>query len=114
VVATSWPLDWITPQFTRLVDEAPPGEGWLHEIEYDSYRTHARIDGGRSSCGLGRGRTGPPTPPTPPNGSHRADGSIRSIADRQTACAASIERPWLWRIWSQLSKLVNAANAINS
>lgn len=114
MLATSRPPDWIKPQFTRLVDEAPTGEGWLHEIKYGSYRTHARIDGGRSSCGLARGRTGPPIPPTPPNESYRADGNIRSIADRQTVSAASIERPWQWRIWSQLSKLVNAANAINS
>jgi hypothetical protein len=33
-------------QLTRLVDEAPAGDGWLHEIKYDGYRTHARIDGG--------------------------------------------------------------------
>jgi ATP-dependent DNA ligase len=36
---------WIKPQLTRLVDEAPTGEGWLHEIKYDGYRMHARIDG---------------------------------------------------------------------
>ena len=33
------------PQLTRLVDEAPTGHGWLHEIKYDSYRMPARIDG---------------------------------------------------------------------
>jgi bifunctional non-homologous end joining protein LigD len=32
-------------QLTRLVDEAPAGGGWLHEIKYDRYRMHARIDG---------------------------------------------------------------------
>ena len=31
-------------------------------------------------------------------GDYPAGGSIRSIADRQTPCAASIERPWQWRI----------------
>src|SRR6185295_5044069 len=35
---------WIKPQLTRLVDEAPSGGGWLHEIKYDGYRMHARID----------------------------------------------------------------------
>jgi ATP-dependent DNA ligase len=25
----------------RLVDEAPTGAGWLHEIKYDGYRMHA-------------------------------------------------------------------------
>jgi bifunctional non-homologous end joining protein LigD len=36
---------WIKPQLTGLVDEAPGGVGWLHEIKYDGYRLHARIDG---------------------------------------------------------------------
>ena len=42
---TSAPPKWIKPQLTRLVDEAPAGSGWLHEIKYDGYRMHARIDG---------------------------------------------------------------------
>jgi bifunctional non-homologous end joining protein LigD len=29
------------------VDEAPAGHGWVHEIKYDGYRMHARIDGGK-------------------------------------------------------------------
>jgi hypothetical protein len=47
VGTTSWPPKWIKPQLTRLVDEAPTGAGWLHEIKYDGYRMHARIDGGQ-------------------------------------------------------------------
>ena len=39
------PPKWIEPQLTRLVDEAPNGADWLHEIKYDGYRMHARIDG---------------------------------------------------------------------
>src|SRR5262245_33655677 len=42
---TSAPPKWIKPQLTRLVAEAPTGQGWLHEIKYDGYRMHARIDG---------------------------------------------------------------------
>ena len=41
---TSRPPKWIKPQLTRLVDEAPTGHGWLHEIKYDGYRMYARID----------------------------------------------------------------------
>jgi DNA ligase D-like protein (predicted ligase) len=41
----SRPPAWIKPQLTRLVDDAPDGPGWLHEIKYDGYRMHARIDG---------------------------------------------------------------------
>jgi hypothetical protein len=37
---------WVKPQFTRLVEDAPAGGGWLHEIKYDGHRTHVRIDGG--------------------------------------------------------------------
>jgi bifunctional non-homologous end joining protein LigD len=36
---------WIKSQLSRLVDEAPGGGGWLHEIKYDGYRMHARIYG---------------------------------------------------------------------
>src|SRR4026209_2912003 len=45
VGTTSRPPKWIKPQLTRLVDEAPTGDDWLHEIKYDGYRMHARIDG---------------------------------------------------------------------
>jgi bifunctional non-homologous end joining protein LigD len=39
------PPKWIKPQLTRLVEEAPAGAGGLHEIKFDGYRLHARIDG---------------------------------------------------------------------
>jgi ATP-dependent DNA ligase len=48
VGTTSRPPKWIKPQLTRLVDEAPTGSVWLHEIKYDGYRMHARIDGGQA------------------------------------------------------------------
>jgi ATP-dependent DNA ligase len=47
VGTTSRPPKWIKPQLTRLVDEAPTGKDWLHEIKYDGYRMHARIDGSK-------------------------------------------------------------------
>jgi bifunctional non-homologous end joining protein LigD len=37
---------WIKPQLTQLVDEAPDGPDWLHEIKFDGYRMHARLDRG--------------------------------------------------------------------
>src|SRR5271163_4231598 len=37
---------WIRPQLTELVDAAPEGPDWLHEIKYDGYRMHARLDRG--------------------------------------------------------------------
>jgi ATP-dependent DNA ligase len=38
--------EWIPPQLTQLVDAAPEGDEWLHEIKFDGYRMHARLDRG--------------------------------------------------------------------
>jgi len=43
--ATALP-EWIPPQLTQLVDDAPEGDQWLHEIKFDGYRMHARLDHG--------------------------------------------------------------------
>jgi bifunctional non-homologous end joining protein LigD len=37
---------WIKPQLTKLVDQPPDGPDWLHEIKFDGYRMHARLDRG--------------------------------------------------------------------
>src|SRR6202048_5200927 len=37
---------WIRPQLTELVNAAPDGPEWLHEIKFDGYRMHARLDHG--------------------------------------------------------------------
>jgi bifunctional non-homologous end joining protein LigD len=36
--------DFIQPELARLVDEAPAGDEWLHEIKFDGYRILSRID----------------------------------------------------------------------
>jgi bifunctional non-homologous end joining protein LigD len=38
---------FIRPQLAKLVTEAPEGERWAHELKFDGYRMHARIDGRR-------------------------------------------------------------------
>jgi len=38
--------EWIRPQLTQLVETAPEGDQWLHEIKFDGYRLHARLDRG--------------------------------------------------------------------
>jgi len=43
--ATALP-GWIKPQLTKLVDQPPDGPDWLHEIKFDGYRMHARLDRG--------------------------------------------------------------------
>jgi DNA ligase D-like protein (predicted ligase) len=35
---------WIKPQLTKLVDQPPNGSEWLHELKFDGYRMHARLD----------------------------------------------------------------------
>jgi len=37
---------WIKPQLTKLVDQPPNGSEWLHELKFDGYRMHARLDRG--------------------------------------------------------------------
>jgi len=39
---------WVKPQLCALVDEPPDGSEWLHEIKYDGYRRHARLDHGKA------------------------------------------------------------------
>jgi ATP-dependent DNA ligase len=38
--------EWIPPQLTQLVEAALEGDQWLHEIKFDGYRMHARLDRG--------------------------------------------------------------------
>src|SRR5262245_13920757 len=37
---------WVKPQLTKPVDQPPEGPDWVHEIKFDGYRMHARLDGG--------------------------------------------------------------------
>jgi bifunctional non-homologous end joining protein LigD len=43
--ATALP-GWIKPQLTKLVEQPPDGSEWLHELKFDGYRMHARLDRG--------------------------------------------------------------------
>jgi ATP-dependent DNA ligase len=40
---------WIPPQLTQLVETAPSGPQWLHEIKLDGFRMAARIERGRAT-----------------------------------------------------------------
>jgi ATP-dependent DNA ligase len=46
---------WVKPQLAALVKVAPDGNDWLHEIKFDGYRMHARLDAGRVRIVTGRG-----------------------------------------------------------
>ena len=43
--ATALP-DWVKPQLTKLASDPPEESEWLHEIKFDGYRMHARLDRG--------------------------------------------------------------------
>jgi bifunctional non-homologous end joining protein LigD len=49
------PPTWIKPQLAKLVENAPGGSDWLHEIKFDGYRMHARLDAGRAQILTRRG-----------------------------------------------------------
>ncbi|HEX6275603.1 MAG TPA: DNA ligase D, partial [Polyangiaceae bacterium] len=38
--------DAIEPELATLVDAAPDGDGWLHELKFDGYRVLARLENG--------------------------------------------------------------------
>ena len=39
------PSSFIAPQLAKLVEHAPAGDEWIHEIKIDGYRTGARLGG---------------------------------------------------------------------
>jgi bifunctional non-homologous end joining protein LigD len=41
------PLGFIKPEIPILVPEPPSGNGWIHEIKHDGYRTLIVIDQGK-------------------------------------------------------------------
>src|ERR1700740_42637 len=41
------PPTWVKPELAKLVERAPDGPDWLHELKLDGYRMHARLDAGR-------------------------------------------------------------------
>jgi bifunctional non-homologous end joining protein LigD len=45
-VAAPMPAKW-RPQLATPVEAAPRGEGWIHEIKYDGYRTLVFFEGGK-------------------------------------------------------------------
>jgi bifunctional non-homologous end joining protein LigD len=39
--------EFIPPELATLADKTPAGEGWLHEIKLDGYRTAGRLEAGK-------------------------------------------------------------------
>jgi bifunctional non-homologous end joining protein LigD len=47
--------DFVSPQLASLVQAAPEGAGWIHELKLDGYRIQARVDGGEVTLRSRRG-----------------------------------------------------------
>jgi bifunctional non-homologous end joining protein LigD len=41
------PPRWIEPQLCKLIEKAPTGAQWVHEVKFDGYRIAARVDRGK-------------------------------------------------------------------
>lgn len=66
---------WLQPQLCKLVEAPPQGPDWLHEIKYDGYRMHARLDHGTVSLltrSNGSSSTGPAEIEAGPGPVHKA------------------------------------------
>src|SRR5688500_12293047 len=47
--------DFIPPQIPTLTDDPPSGEGWIHELKHDGYRTLVTLDRGEARAFTRRG-----------------------------------------------------------
>jgi bifunctional non-homologous end joining protein LigD len=47
--SSSAPPRFVAPQLCRLVDRAPEGSGWIHEIKFDGYRMQLRVANGEAT-----------------------------------------------------------------
>ena len=49
------PAAFIPPELATLVDRAPEGDAWIHEIKLDGYRMALRLAGGKGTMLTRRG-----------------------------------------------------------
>jgi bifunctional non-homologous end joining protein LigD len=62
--AAKKPPEFIPPQLAKLVDHAPTGEGWAHEIKIDGYRLQLRVAAGEATVRTRKGLDWTPKFPT--------------------------------------------------
>ena len=52
-------LSFISPLLPTLVDKPPEGDGWIHEVKFDGYRSQIVRDKGGVLIFTAAGSTGP-------------------------------------------------------
>ena len=52
------PVGFIKPEIPTLAPDPPSGEGWIHEIKHDGYRTLIVIDDSQAVPSLATAMTG--------------------------------------------------------
>src|SRR4051794_14003302 len=70
--------DFVPPQLTALTEAAPEGREWAHELKWDGYRMHARINRGNVRLLTGRGSTARTS--TPPSSKRSAPSPLPSLS----------------------------------
>ena len=75
---------FVPPELATLVDRAPEGETWLHEMKYDGYRILARIENGRVRLLSRNGRDWTDNFPTVAKAVERLDAE-RALLDGEVA-----------------------------
>jgi hypothetical protein len=79
--------EWVPPQLTQLVDTAPEGDQWLHEIKFDGYRMHAPLHRGAVRL-LTRTEGAAPR--------HHRYSSLKHVSPQSSCCGAGRELPKNW------------------
>jgi hypothetical protein len=77
------PPAWIKPQLAKLVEKAPDGPDWLHEIKFDGYRMHARLDAGSVQILTRRGN----------NWTDKYPAIAKAVAGRPARMLTTCDRP---------------------
>jgi len=90
--------DFVEPELATLAPEAPPGDGWLHEIKLDGYRILARLEDGHARLLSRRGHDWTPRLPsiasalgTLPVTSALLDGEVVVLDDRGVSDFQSLQ-----------------------
>jgi bifunctional non-homologous end joining protein LigD len=82
---------WIAPQLSKLVETAPTGPKWVHEIKFDGFRMAARIERGKVQLLTRSGLDWTAKYPAISAAPSRSSRSIQPISTESCAASAPME-----------------------